>query len=164
MKVLGNHVAVVRTFDRQNRPIQADELHSFVQTHYGFEIAKRTSRKGEHMLVLMRSGEETSRCELEFDDQAGELWMKNPEPTDIDIMLEIAGALGGRVRNDDLETFRTPTEVYVHADDQAAHDAAWAITRDFLQKKRRTDRIWWMLRVGGLLIFILGVLATWLGK
>ena len=65
----------------------------------------------------------------------GELWTKNPSQDTLTTMLEFAAHLGARVRGDELETYRTPTESYSHPDDAQAKDESDAYTRAL---KRRT--------------------------
>lgn len=48
----------------------------------------------------------------------GELWAKNPSDTVLALMIELAGYLGARVRGEELETYRTVGETYIHPDDR----------------------------------------------
>lgn len=88
--------------------------------------------------------------------------MANPDPEHIDVMLEIADALGGRVRDDELQSFRTVTDTYLHPDDEAALDAFHAFNRRGVQRKRRMDLAWWCVRGGALILLAAGSLSVWL--
>lgn len=158
---MGYHVAVVRTLDGRKSPIQAEELQRFVEVHPDFRILRRASGKGAPLLVLAHHGLGSSISELQFDEQEGELWAKDPLPADIDVMLMTARALGGRVVGEDFQTFRTATDTYLHADDKAGHDAANAVNHAFLQRKRRIDMVRWCIRGGALAVLVLGLVLTW---
>lgn len=47
----------------------------------------------------------------------GEIWVERPGREEIAFLLKIADEIAGRVRGDELETYRTPDETYVHPDD-----------------------------------------------
>jgi hypothetical protein len=65
-----------------------------------------------------------------------ELWTKNPTEATLSVMLQFATHLGARVRGDELETYRTPTETYLHPDDAAAKDEGKRDTRALIRRTR----------------------------
>lgn len=52
------------------------------------------------------------------------------------LLLELAGLLHARVRGDELETYRTADETYVHPDDRAELAAVKRATSDILRQAR----------------------------
>lgn len=66
-------------------------------------------------------------------------------------MLGLADELGARVRGDELETYRTPTETYRHRDDDAQRASDEALVS--AMKRRQRIRQW------GLNIAVFGFLA-----
>jgi hypothetical protein len=71
----------------------------------------------------------------------GELWTSNPSMPLLEPMIELAGYLGARVRGDELETYRTVDDRYIHPDDRElaaqyppprpAGSRAFAVAREY---------------------------------
>lgn len=69
----------------------------------------------------------------------GELWASNPSEPLLALMIELAGYLDARVRGDELETYRTVDDTYIHPDDRElaeqyppprpGRSPAWAVAR-----------------------------------
>lgn len=111
---MGYHVGIVRTKKpHDTSSIEVGEIVSVVQRQFGFEIEYDKSG-GVRQLSRTADGEDVV---LFYDD--GELWTKNPEDNALQLMIEIANALGNgaRVRGDEGETYRSVTETYTHQDD-----------------------------------------------
>lgn len=115
---MGYHVSILRTASGGMQPISEEEVrHAIVRMDGRLDIMPG---KPEFFLYRPELGEDSEI--LLLDD--GELWAKNPGEPFLQLMIELAGHLGARVRGDELETYRSLEEVYVHPDDQAEWDAA----------------------------------------
>lgn len=108
---MGYHATILRTVAGKRQPIGRDEVEAVV-----------ASRKN---LLLRDDGPSRVRIHLAGAQQPpilvlqnGEIWTNNPERETVVTMLELASALGARVRGDELETYRTPDEWYTHPDDE----------------------------------------------
>lgn len=66
----------------------------------------------------------------------GKLWTTNPSEDTLTAMIAFAGHLGARVRGDELETYRTATETYLHPDDTEAKAHSSAKTRALIRRAR----------------------------
>ena len=89
---------------------------------------------------------------------ADETEMSTKEPTEhqIELMLEVATFLGARVRGDDFETYRTPTETYDHPDDEELRSLAGPLgTRE---PSSREKVIRW-IKIGALMLLALNFIA-----
>jgi hypothetical protein len=120
---MGYHVTILRTENGQPRLIARAELDALVASSPDYRL--RSDSLGKLELVAARDGAEVLR--LYF--QNGALWTKNPDEASLQIMLNIADQLGARVRGDELETYRTLDDTFIHPDDQAEHDRARGAVR-----------------------------------
>lgn len=159
---MGHHVAVVRAAGEHARPIRPDELRQLSQGHADFVVESGVSRQGRPTQVLVHGRDSSAPCRLQFDEDSGELWMANPTRAELDIMLRVAHALGGRVRDDGFRTFRTATDTWIHPDDEVARSASIDLNRAHVQRKWRMDRVWWCVRGGALLLLVAGAASAWL--
>ena len=111
---MGYHVEILRTQGDQLLPISKNELESLVSCTPNLRIEE--SMLGEADLLFLQGDREICRLTL----QHGRLWTKNPEEEEMLAMLDIAPKLNARVRGDELETYRSLHEYYVHPDDEKA--------------------------------------------
>jgi hypothetical protein len=80
---------------------------------------------------------ERNRCRTTLTWQDGEIWTQNPDDDTFQLMIELAQALGARVRGDELETYRSVSETYSHPEDaQAATES-----REYVARLRRKHRL-----------------------
>lgn len=146
----------MRTRQGKEDPIGGDEVRRLVEQLDGARVEPCSLKDGELDLVLSRD----NGLEYRFVLQRGELWTSNPEDGEIRAMLDIAERL--RVRGDELETFRTPTETYFHPDDRSALAAAEESVKRLKQAVRRRQ---WTLNLGLILFFAtLASLAMYFSK
>jgi hypothetical protein len=116
---MGYHVHILRTESGQPRPITQDEVRQAIEPMAGrLEIVPD---KPEFWLYQPALGEESEI--VVFDDSGGELWATNPSDPLLELMIELAGYLGARVRGDEYETYRSLDDTYIHPDDQALRNA-----------------------------------------
>jgi hypothetical protein len=103
---VGYHVSIIRTSASHSMPISHAEVVAVPERVPGWEYSeekKALISEAEHGAVLW------------FSD--GELWTKNPKEEVLTAMITVASVLGARVRGDELETYRTANDWYVHPDD-----------------------------------------------
>lgn len=155
---MGYHVAILRTRNGQRIPITENEVDSLVASLSGSRIKLDERNKNVLNVVIAKDGKDVSW--LAFQD--GRLWTKNPEENEIQVMIDIAKQLDARVRGDEFETFRTPTETFPHPDDrldiQRAEESAKRLRKTARSKQLR-------LNLALILIFLLlAGLATFYSK
>lgn len=109
---MGYHVAILRTASGQGVPIGEAEVRQAVKRMAGrLEVMPG---KPDFWLYQPAIGEESEI--VAFSE--GELWTSNPGIPLLELMIELAGYLGARVRGDELETYRTVDDHYIHPDDR----------------------------------------------
>ena len=92
----------------------------------------------------------------------GEIWTKNPDRETLQVMLDLAERLKARVRGDELETYRTPEEIYKHPDDRVLIEASRKNVKQLIRKPKYKM---WLLNgaiLGGFIL--LGLLASYLSR
>jgi hypothetical protein len=138
------HVTILRTSGKQTVPITKEEA---VGLPKAFPDWKYDS---DQDALVSATGNEA----LWFSD--GELWTKNPSNDTVTSMLALAEHLGARVRGDELETYRTATETYLHPDDAEAKVESDA---DLEAWSRREKLKLWVIRFAVIgLAVLLGIL------
>lgn len=132
---MGYHVNIVRTKGRQTIPITKEEVVGLATAfpEWKYDVA-------QDALIAVDDSEEPPA--LWFTD--GELWTKNPSNETITSMLALATHLGARVRGDELETYRTTNETYLHPDDAEEKEESEAQSRAW---RRREQLKFWTFRV-----------------
>lgn len=155
---MGYHVTILRTQNGRSVPITRTEVDSLLASLPGSRIHPDERNEDVLNVVIAKDGKDVSW--LAFRD--GELWTKNPEDDEIQVMIDIATRLGARVRGDEFETFRTPTETFFHPDDKHDIQRAEESTK---QLRKAAQRRQWILNLLLILIFLLlaGV-ANYLSK
>jgi hypothetical protein len=108
------HVTILRTHGGKQLPIGREEVVAAVESRPDLQASPGDD--GTLDVTVKARGEESPV--LVWQD--GEVWTRNPDADTLRLMIELAEALGARVRGDELETYRSPTESYVHPDDAAA--------------------------------------------
>lgn len=157
---MGYHVSILRrTRDGQPHPITKSEIESFIHSLPGSSIHPDERNKNILNIVISKSGKEVSW--LTFSDD-GELWAKNPEEAEIQVMIDIASQLGARVRGDEYETYISPSETYFDKNDLVEKEKAEAESVELLRSAGHTQL---NIKRAIILIFIvLGGIAFIIGK
>ncbi len=119
---MGYHVVIIRSRSRRHVPIARDEVEAAVAARFDL-----TSTPRGDDLELTFSAEGGRSPLLIWQD--GEVWTSNPDERTLRVMLELAVSLGARVRGDELETYRSVKETYVHPDDEEAVRIARSTSR-----------------------------------
>ena len=86
--------------------------------------------------------------------QDGELWTKSPDERCIAAMIGLANLLEARVRGDELETYRTPTETYLHPDDRTVAKQAQQINEGYAKKVHRRKLLFRSYQIATLLALL----------
>ncbi|MCK4706406.1 MAG: hypothetical protein KAT90_13075 [Gammaproteobacteria bacterium] len=86
----------------------------------------------------------------------GELWLKNPEPTDLNNMLMLANEMGARVRGDEFETYESVNKTFVHPDDVELISSA---QQEFKELKRSAKNRTYLLNAKIFSFFVLLILV-----
>jgi hypothetical protein len=138
---LGYHVTILRTVNGTPRPISSSEVQRATASIPGWSF---------HL----------ARCEASFFEgqeevitlwlDEGELWSNNPSHEGLAAMIKLAAALGGRVRGDEFETYRTVDEVYDHPDDQPAKAKAGISGHEIARAAKRQG---WIMNTSIFLFF-----------
>lgn len=91
----------------------------------------------------------------------GELWTRNPDDATVADMIWISDHIGARVRGDELETYRSATETYIHPEDIAKKAKADEMGRALVQSFTRNSFLLNVAIFGSfaLLVFALSKLA-----
>lgn len=150
---MGYHIAILRTKDGLLDHISTDELSGLVETLPGSRIYPDTRNKKVLNVVISLDGKDS----LKLAYQNGVLWGKNPGDVEIQLMIEIAGKLGARVRGDELETYRTVTDVYIHPDDKAEFERFQAQSRTLINRTKRRRMIWLAIKATAIVILLAGI-------
>ena len=100
---MGYHVTIIRA-----APIKRDEVIALAS-------ASREWKYDSEQDALVFRHDNTEAIALWFS--YGEIWTKNPSEETITKMISIADKLKARVRGDEMETYRSATETYIHPED-----------------------------------------------
>jgi hypothetical protein len=143
---MGYHVTILRTHGSTTEPLTIDEVRDVASTMDGWEYDEAEEE------LIHRTATEPDTV-LSFGD--GELWTKNPSEETLSRMITVANHLGGRVRGDEFETYRTLDDWYAHPDDREAEAQAVIASQ---AKFRRTNRKQWVIRAVILAPLVVGLL------
>lgn len=123
---MGYHVTILRTSGAQQIPIKDDEIKGIPKA---FPEWQYDPEQG----ALFGPAEEEGAPALWFSD--GGIWTSNPSSGTLAAMISIAGHLEARVRGDEMETYRSAEDTYLHPDD-AAESVRIGVER------RQSARVW----------------------
>lgn len=106
---MGYNVSIIKTASGRRQRFSEQDFIAFAMKfpEWSYDSSSQT------LLKKMGEGEG-----FWLDTSPLELTAKEPNDVQLQLMIEIAQALGGRVRGDELETYLTPTETYDHSDDE----------------------------------------------
>jgi hypothetical protein len=140
---MGYHVTILRSRARRQAPIARNEVEAAVAARSDLVA---TPRGDELEITLPAEG--GSSPLLIWQD--GEVWTSNPDERTIQLMLELAEALGARVRGDELETYRTVNETFIHPDDE----------KDVRLARSSSNGLLWRSRIKGFIpILVLSLIS-----
>lgn len=105
---MGYHLTILRTKDKQSIPIDQKEIESLPSSFPEWQYDAK-------QIALVSVDERDDAPALWFTD--GQLWTTNPSNETITSMIALANKLKARVRGDELETYRSANETYIHPDD-----------------------------------------------
>lgn len=118
-------------------PITLEQLTALAARRADVEIRTAdmgTQPEGAEKFLMLVDPTGTAPGELLFVD--GRLQIRDPTDATLRWMLALAQELGGRVRDNELKTYRSPEEKYVHPDDEEARKRLAAAIR----KARKIDQ------------------------
>src|SRR5690606_9060989 len=120
--------------DNQN-PLDFESIRAVAANCTGFEF----SQIGQvpRSVVLKRTG--GMEATLFWDEEKGELYTTQPEADIVAGMMNLAGRIGGRVRGQNFETYKTPYESFEHPDDRRLIEQARADFRRLRRKQAWKD-------------------------
>lgn len=144
---MGYNVTIIRTVAGRRQDIPPQDLAAALSTVSGWKYERNTGT------LEREAGEEKG---FWLDVTSRELEAKEPTEPQIALMIELANALSARVRGDDLETYRTPTETYVHVDDERLRRSAVLPGK---QNPTRSQRVANYIKIGALVLLALNFLA-----
>ena len=152
---MGYHVTILKTERRKPIPIGKDEFISVARQLPELRVNEATGQAEMYSAGKLRAT-------LVWNN--GEIWTKVPESDVIEVMLRIAGPLNARVRGDELETYKTGSEMFIHPDDKLEAENAEAIRKELVSKHRRKQRAWNIFRIVMLTIVVALLIMKWLRK
>ncbi|QMW23116.1 hypothetical protein [Sandaracinobacteroides saxicola] len=138
-------VGIIRTIHRrqflvgkivQQLAVLEDEVEAIIRDNPTWKVER------DRGAIIMDTGApyESTLC---FASSA--LYIINPSPMGMELLLKLAERLGGRVMGDGFESYRTPHETYIHPD-----DAEQANQKMFVNNRRsRFKAMPWMKPVPG---------------
>lgn len=110
---MGYHLTILRTASGQISPISLHEFTTAATSVDGLML----DESGETVRLICNG---VLRATIVFDD--GTIRTNIADDDVLRIMLELARKLDARVRGDEGETYRSPSESYLHPDDAAEFD------------------------------------------
>jgi hypothetical protein len=152
---MGYHVSIIRT--KNGRPLPISEMD--VITALGND--PRWSYEKQSSSAILSDPDNGDIC-LWLQD--GELWTKNPDERGINAMIALANLLEARVRGDELETYRTSTETYLHPDDQTDAKQAQQINERYAKRARKRNLLFRSYQVITLLTLLVFAAMHFLRK
>lgn len=126
---MGYHVTILRSRARRQVPIARSEVEAAVAARSDLVATPR----GDELEITFPA-EGGSSPLLNWQD--GEVWTSNPDERTLQAMLDLAEALGARVRGDELETYRSVNETFIHPDDEEDVRLARSSSRALLWRSR----------------------------
>ncbi|MGB8931262.1 MAG: hypothetical protein WCC48_08450 [Anaeromyxobacteraceae bacterium] len=126
---MGYHVTILRSLAGRQAPIGREEVEAAVAARSDLTLAPR----GEELEITFSAEGGRSPLLIWRD---GEVWTSNPDERVLQVMLELAGSLGARVRGDELETYRSVEETFVHPDDEETASIARSTSKRMLRRSR----------------------------
>lgn len=149
---MGYHVTILRTSQGIQLPISLEEAVSVASHIDGWRYYESPPTFEFH-------GKPGS-CTLWYQD--GEIWAKNPEEWQLDVMVALAERLNARVRGDEWETYDSADKTFQHPDDIPLRKAAEARAKILLTRSTQEQRLIRNTIVGFFLV--LGVTGYFVGK
>ena len=142
---MGYHISILRT-----EPIEGQEI-SEALNRLGIGFYEESSRsatlwteRGEAITLFL---------------QDGELCAKGVNSAALKAMLSLASSLNARLRGDELETYRSETDTYLHPDDENLLKDSETVRLHHLNRAKRRKQVANVLRGIALLALIAGLLA-----
>lgn len=121
----------------RKHPITLEQLTALAARRADVEIRTAdmgTQPEGAKKFLMLVDPTGTAPGELLFID--GRLQIRNPPEATLGWMLSLAQELGGRVGDNELMTYRSPNDKYVHPDDMEARNRQAVAIR----KARKIDQ------------------------
>lgn len=110
---MGYHLSIVKSNSAgESEPIPLDLVQRLPELIKGFELVDPNAKE----VLTFEYRDESTHFYLYWHH--GELWSEATQSKEINKLIEVAEALDGRLRGDELETYISSTETYIHADDK----------------------------------------------
>ena len=142
---MGYHITILRSDGARQIPIAEPEMLELLRSRPDLSF-----REAEAGHIEFGPADRPAAPLLVW--QNGEIWTDGPDEATLSLMLELAERLGARVRGDELETYRTPTETYLHPDDARKSGDDAALVKEMLHKRRIRQ---WRLNMAIFVVFAL---------
>lgn len=155
---MGYHLRILRTKAGQEFPIRRDEV-ELLARNIGGKIEPSILKDAELDFVLpLEQGTGSFRLVL----QRGQLWTKNPEEAELAAMIDVASRLNARVRGDELETYRSASDTYIHPDDKDEANQSEIESKQTIKRTRSTRLIFLVIQIIAFLLLLGGLLTAYL--
>lgn len=106
------HLSIVKTTPQGQIPISKGDVLEYVKFNDSIEVVNSKSDA-----LIMQCHLDNGRL-MDLFWNNGELWVENPDGEIIDALVNIASYFNARVRGDELETYISSKETYIHPDDK----------------------------------------------
>lgn len=140
-------VKIIRTKSGRVIPIQWHEINDAAVDVIGLAVSVDESNT---LRVTTSDSGMRGDCLLYFED--GEIWTKTPTEEVLAVMIALAGKLNARVRGEEFESYRTPSDTYVHPDDSLASKARLEESRKIIKNTRKRQIIINAAIIGGFVL------------
>jgi hypothetical protein len=140
---MGYHVTILRTVGGKRDPIRREEISRLASSRSDLALEEDAE---DRLTISVAQGESGTGIHLFFD--RGEIWTKNPDPGALQLMLDLARPLGARVRGDELETYRTVDDHYVHPEDRQLLEQSKIDVRRMRLRARLISYSWFVGAMG----------------
>ncbi len=147
---MGYHLTVLKTEQGKPVPVSRNQVEGLIESRN--DLAFKPDDAGCLLITKPAFGDASPLLVW----QNGEIWTDNADRNTLDLLLGIAEKLNARVRGDELETYATCDETYIHQDDKAQYDRITR-SRKHLKIKHICQKI--VLRIAVVAFFIFLILT-----
>ena len=154
---MGYYLTILKTDGRQQVPITIDEVESAVANLHGWKLDRDNCT-----VDYSRVG--TDSFYMNYSPDPGELWQKASEHlcsnASMTQLLALANALSARLRGDEMETYRTSSQTYIHPDDLQDIRQQEILSKNLLQSHNKRKLIWDVFRLVVLMLCVILFIYT----
>jgi len=146
------HINIIKTTEDKQIPIDKKDVLAFIELNSAIEIINSK----EDSILMQYNFADGGQFDLFWKN--GEIWTENPEKETVSAMIEIAHHFDARVRGDELETYKTSEETYIHPhDDKLFNKEKFEGVKIYSDNQRNLNRF-----IAVAIFFLLGLIISYL--